>query len=81
MQAVGGTVPYMAPEQLDGKPHPASDQYALAVVIYEWLTGRCPFVGTAVEVVFQHAAQVASFATSTGARLAIRSRRSDSSMR
>jgi eukaryotic-like serine/threonine-protein kinase len=52
---VGGTVPYMAPEQLDGKPYPASDQYALAVVIYEWLAGRCPFVGTAVEVVLQHA--------------------------
>jgi len=42
---VGGTVPYMAPEQLDGKPRAASDQYALAIVIYEWLTGRCPFVG------------------------------------
>jgi serine/threonine protein kinase len=52
---VGGTVPYMAPEQLDGKPQSASDQYALAVVIYEWLTGRCPFVGTTVEVVVQHA--------------------------
>src|SRR5436305_6160058 len=51
---VGGTVPYMAPEQMDGKPRPASDQYALAVVTYEWLAGRCPFVGTAVEVVVQH---------------------------
>jgi serine/threonine protein kinase len=52
--SVSGTVPYMAPEQSDGKPHPASDQYALAVVIYEWLTGRCPFVGTVIEVVIQH---------------------------
>ena len=52
---ISGTVPYMAPEQLDGKPYPQSDQYALAVVIYEWLTGHCPFVGTTVEVVVQHA--------------------------
>ena len=55
---VGGTVPYMAPEQLDGKPQPASDQYSLAVVVYEWLTGRCPFVGTTVEVVVQHATKM-----------------------
>jgi len=29
-----GTVAYMAPEQLQGKPQPASDQYSLAIVIY-----------------------------------------------
>src|SRR5215471_11641043 len=34
-----GTVAYMAPEQLRGKPRPASDQYALAAVVYEWLSG------------------------------------------
>jgi hypothetical protein len=28
----------MAPEQLRDKPRPASDQYALAVVVYEWLS-------------------------------------------
>ena len=54
-QGIGGTVPYMAPEQLEGKPRSASDQYALGVVIYEWLAGRCPFQGTAVEVAMQHA--------------------------
>jgi outer membrane protein assembly factor BamB/serine/threonine protein kinase len=52
---VGGTVPYMAPEQLDGHPRPASDQYALGIVVYEWLAGRCPFQGTAIEVSMQHA--------------------------
>ncbi|HEY7355528.1 MAG TPA: serine/threonine-protein kinase, partial [Ktedonobacterales bacterium] len=31
---VAGTAAYMAPEQLQGKPRPASDQYALAVVVY-----------------------------------------------
>src|SRR5216683_1181924 len=54
-QGIGGTIPYMAPEQLEGHPRPESDQYALAVVIYEWLAGRCPFRGTAVEVAMQHA--------------------------
>ncbi|GCE22296.1 serine/threonine protein kinase [Dictyobacter kobayashii] len=34
---------YMAPEQLQGHPGPASDQYALAVAVYEWLSGELPF--------------------------------------
>lgn len=42
-----GTVPYMAPEQLDG--HEAterSDQFAFAVTAWEALTGKRPFVAT-----------------------------------
>src|SRR5579863_1763942 len=31
-----GTVSYMAPEQIQGKTTPASDQYGLATVVYEW---------------------------------------------
>ncbi len=54
-EGIGGTLPYMAPEQIQGKPRPASDQYALAVVVYEWLTGQRPFQGTAVEIAMQHA--------------------------
>jgi serine/threonine protein kinase/Tol biopolymer transport system component len=50
---IAGTIAYMAPEQIKGKPHPASDQYALAVVAYEWLTGEHPFQGTAIEVASQ----------------------------
>src|SRR6266700_3382883 len=34
-----GTAPYMAPEQISGRPLPASDQYALGIVVYEWLCG------------------------------------------
>lgn len=41
-----GTVPYMAPEQIQSHPQPASDQYALAVSVYEWLTGQLPFTGS-----------------------------------
>ena len=51
---VVGTAAYMAPEQIQGKPRPASDQYALGVVVYEWLTGDRPFSGTFTEVATQH---------------------------
>ncbi|GAC1347784.1 MAG: hypothetical protein NVSMB27_13960 [Ktedonobacteraceae bacterium] len=49
-----GTIYYMAPEQILGKPRIASDQYALGVVVYEWLSGIRPFTGNAAEVGMQH---------------------------
>jgi len=49
-----GTLAYMAPEQILGQPSPASDQYALAVMIYEWLCGQLPFVGSAARISNQH---------------------------
>jgi len=52
-QDIAGTVTYMAPEQLQGKARPASDQYALAMIVYEWLCGVAPFHGTFVEVAVQ----------------------------
>src|SRR5437660_4544005 len=51
---VVGTVAYMAPEQIQGKPRPASDQYALGIVVYEWLCGTRPFNGTFTEIAVQH---------------------------
>lgn len=46
-----GTVHYMAPEQIKGKPRPASDQYALAICVYEWICGEPPFQGeTSIEI-------------------------------
>jgi hypothetical protein len=56
IQEFAGTALYMAPEQIRGKPRPASDQYALGVVVYEWLTGDRPFRGSLAEIVTQHLA-------------------------
>jgi serine/threonine protein kinase len=53
-QEVVGTVTYIAPEQIRGKPRPASDQYALGVIVYEWLCGDRPFQGSFTEVATQH---------------------------
>ncbi len=54
LHGMAGTVTYMAPEQIQGKPRPASDQYGLAVMVYEWLCGECPFRGTFIELFSQH---------------------------
>ena len=53
LQQSAGTLAYMAPEQLQGHPIPASDQYALGVVAYEWLAGERPFSGSYTEVAAQ----------------------------
>jgi eukaryotic-like serine/threonine-protein kinase len=44
-QEVAGTVVYMAPEHFQGQAGPASDQYALAIMVYQWLCGTLPFDG------------------------------------
>ncbi len=49
-----GTVSYMAPEQIQGHPCQASDQYALGVIAYEWLSGSRPFSGSFVEGAAKH---------------------------
>jgi serine/threonine protein kinase len=54
MQDVAGTAAYIAPEQIQGKALPASDQYALGAVVYEWLSGELPFQGSAMEIYSQH---------------------------
>lgn len=46
---VTGTASYMPPEQWQGFPRRDSDQYALAVCIYELLAGRPPFVYSRIE--------------------------------
>jgi predicted ATPase/class 3 adenylate cyclase/DNA-binding CsgD family transcriptional regulator len=53
-QGTGGTIAYMAPEQIEGHPRTASDQYALGAMVYEWLCGQRPFEGSLSEVIVQH---------------------------
>ena len=52
---LAGTAAYMAPEQIDARPRPASDQYALGIIVYEWISGSCPFTGTFTEIALKHA--------------------------
>jgi serine/threonine protein kinase len=51
-----GTPTYMAPEQARGGPtNGHADVYGLAVVAFQALTGRAPFIGqTSVEILVQH---------------------------
>src|SRR6266566_2104811 len=53
-QVIRGTPAYMAPEQWAGRPVPATDQYALAIMAYELLTGRSPFQGSSMQMMYQH---------------------------
>src|SRR5205814_460811 len=53
-----GTLAYMAPEQITGGAiGPAADLYALAVTLFEALTGRLPFLGP--DIVAQHLGEAA----------------------
>src|SRR6266516_5136001 len=54
MQDLAGTIAYMAPEQIQSQAIAASDQYSLAVVGYEWLTGARPFQGSFAESAVKH---------------------------
>jgi len=58
-QVIRGTPTYMAPEQWEGHPAPATDQYALAVMAYELLTGRPPFVGNGYQHMWHQHVHVA----------------------
>lgn len=53
---MGGLTPlYAPPEVFDGRPSRWSDQYSLAIVYQEMLTGELPFPGTtAVQLAKQH---------------------------
>ncbi|HET8844959.1 MAG TPA: protein kinase [Ktedonobacteraceae bacterium] len=50
---ISEAVSYAAPERIQGKTHPASDQYSLAMLIYELLCGVLPFTGSSIEVAHQ----------------------------
>ncbi len=40
---IAGTPPYMAPEQIRGRPSAASDIFSLGAMVYEMVTGIVPF--------------------------------------
>lgn len=51
-----GTPIYMAPEQFEGAASPKSDQYSLAVMMYQLLAGHSPFEGEPMRLMHQHIA-------------------------
>jgi serine/threonine protein kinase len=53
-RTIRGTPTSMAPEQWSSTPVAATDQYALAVMVYELLAGRPPFVGGMEQLMYQH---------------------------
>lgn len=54
VQDLAGTIAYMAPEQIQSQSVPASDQYSLAIAVYEWLSGERPFHGSFAEIAVKH---------------------------
>jgi len=56
-----GTPAYMAPERIDpqtfGEVCPASDLYAVGIILFELLTGQPPFTGTMTEIFTGHLVQ------------------------
>jgi len=65
-----GTLAYVAPEQIAGKPVDGrADQYALACTVYEMLCGEPPFTGNDVAVLGGHLNRPAPPLTSRQPRL------------
>lgn len=49
-----GSIHYMPPEQFKGGARRSSDQYSLAIVVYQWLCGELPFKGDYLLLWYQH---------------------------
>lgn len=56
-EGIWGTAEYMSPEQGRGEASTASDWYAMGCMLYEALTGRLPFIGVPLRVLWEKAHQ------------------------
>src|SRR3569623_126914 len=66
-----GTPQYMAPEQVEARTTEiggATDQFALAVIAYELLTGRNPFMAEILAMIFERVLRGVAAPTGLGAR-------------
>jgi hypothetical protein len=65
--AMAGTPSYMAPEQaVAAEVGPAADWYAVGALLYQALTGRVPFEGTAMQVMMRKQVETAIPASAIG---------------
>ena len=60
-----------APEQLGKRITPASDQFALAVLLYFWLAGRPPYLGTPEEIEHLKLTETVTPLTSLNSRITL----------
>jgi eukaryotic-like serine/threonine-protein kinase len=66
---IRGTYAYMAPEQWNSEVVPATDQYALAIMTYQLLTGRLPFQGRPEQMMYQQLSVMPSLPSSLNPHL------------
>ena len=55
-----GTLDYLSPEMIEGRPHDGGvDRWAVGVMMYEMLTGHCPFVTDTYQDTYKRICKVA----------------------
>jgi serine/threonine-protein kinase len=69
-ELVWGTPAYFAPEQAAGdRVLPATDVYAIGVILYEMVAGQLPFTGTDAEVARKHLYEIPTPADKVNSRI------------